>query len=359
MFGREPRLPIDLAFGIETSKESKNMTKYVEELRDRLKKSYQLATEAAAKSQQRQKRTYDTKVKGAILHKGDRVLVRILSFDGTHKLSDKWEEDPYVIVDQPNSDIPVFVVKKENGEGRRRTLHRNHLLPIGIITEEEQEFRPVPKPRPVPRTRQSLKNKKKTENKDEEKSSTSVSTDAETDSEDESMIFVMREPTEPSEVDDSVPLDTDVESADDDDDVAVPDVLGDDHDNIEEQQDAGTEEDALQSEDVDEPDLGTAEAAGDDGDTDDDVDDQDELNSQPVELPVAAPRRSTRERTSTTRTKYKDYHVPSISKQAQPQADWMQRDDYLRLAAASGAFGSLEDEVPKALLKLITNSDVQ
>lgn len=70
------------------------------------------------------------------------MLVRILAFDGKHKLSNKWEEDPYIVTDQPNNDIPVYVVKKEDGTGRVRTLHRNHLLPIGYIRP-----RPVPVPR--------------------------------------------------------------------------------------------------------------------------------------------------------------------------------------------------------------------
>lgn len=56
---------------------------------------------------------------------GDRVLVKIVAFEGKHKLADRWEQDPYIVIGQPNENKPVFVVKKENGEGRRRTLHRH------------------------------------------------------------------------------------------------------------------------------------------------------------------------------------------------------------------------------------------
>ncbi|VDI82960.1 Hypothetical predicted protein [Mytilus galloprovincialis] len=78
-------------------------------------------------------------------------LVKILAFDGKHKLADKWEEDPYQIVNQPNKEIPVYEVKKENGTGRKKTLHRNLLLPIGFLPKTvESEIAPAPRQRRKP-----------------------------------------------------------------------------------------------------------------------------------------------------------------------------------------------------------------
>jgi hypothetical protein len=57
--------------------------------------------------------------------------VKEVSFDGKHNLADTWEKVPYVVVDQANSEIPVFTVIREHGEGRTRILHRNLLLPVG------------------------------------------------------------------------------------------------------------------------------------------------------------------------------------------------------------------------------------
>ena len=34
------------------------------------------------------------------------------------------------MVDQPNKDIPVYIIKREHGRGKRRMLHRNLLLPF-------------------------------------------------------------------------------------------------------------------------------------------------------------------------------------------------------------------------------------
>ncbi|KAL1263304.1 hypothetical protein QQF64_006043 [Cirrhinus molitorella] len=48
---------------------------------------------------------------------------------GQGKLNDKWERNVYVVVSQPNLDLPVYVVKKEGVDGEERVLHRNMLSP--------------------------------------------------------------------------------------------------------------------------------------------------------------------------------------------------------------------------------------
>jgi len=48
-------------------------------------------------------------------------------------LADRWEQDPYTVLSQPNNGIPVYQLRKENDEGRTRILHRNLLLQIGYI----------------------------------------------------------------------------------------------------------------------------------------------------------------------------------------------------------------------------------
>lgn len=156
MFGRDPRLPIDVAFDLERDEASAcvPMTKYVKDLKERLKMSYEAAASASRKTQSRQKESYDLKTRGASIEEGDRVLVRKLAFDGKHKISDRWEEGSYQVISQPNIDIPVFVVKSEV-DGRQRTLHRNHLLPIGYLPIHTPKEKPKPKPRPRPRKRQT------------------------------------------------------------------------------------------------------------------------------------------------------------------------------------------------------------
>ena len=67
---------------------------------------------------------------------GDRVLIKNVGLKGKHKIADRWHEEVYVVLAQPNQDIPVFEVQQENSEkGKRRTrvLHRNLLLPINSV----------------------------------------------------------------------------------------------------------------------------------------------------------------------------------------------------------------------------------
>ena len=137
MYGREPRLPIDIAFGIERNSDNQTHTAYVRDLKERLQEAFQLASKAATEARQRQKKAYDTRSRGATLQQGDRVLVKVLAFDGKHKIADRWEKDIYTVKSQPNLDIPVYIVVKETEsdqkESKGRTLHRNHLLPIGSV----------------------------------------------------------------------------------------------------------------------------------------------------------------------------------------------------------------------------------
>ncbi len=91
MFGRQPRLPVDLAFGLPADKSSSHSS-YVKNLKDRLKESYRVARENAAKVAVRNKRRFDERVVASFLEVGDRVLVRNVRLRGKNKLADKWEK---------------------------------------------------------------------------------------------------------------------------------------------------------------------------------------------------------------------------------------------------------------------------
>ncbi|VDI55205.1 Hypothetical predicted protein [Mytilus galloprovincialis] len=111
--------------------------------RNQITQAHELANAAADNARTKQGRAYNTKVRGGTIKPGDRVLVKIVAFkERKYKLADRWEHDAYHVISQPNSDTPVFSVKRGNGEGRIRTLHRNLLLPIGFISDT-----PTPAPR--------------------------------------------------------------------------------------------------------------------------------------------------------------------------------------------------------------------
>ena len=82
---------------------------------------------------------FDRKARAAKLEVGDRVLVKLPAHEGKHKLSDKWTEEIYVITEQSNLNIPVYKVKREDGEGAEKTLHRNHLLQLGNALSKDRQ----------------------------------------------------------------------------------------------------------------------------------------------------------------------------------------------------------------------------
>ena len=135
MFGRQPRLALDIALKLPKSVMNNDIcsTKYIESLKQRLDQAYKLATEMSRKSQAHQKANYDLKVRHSKIEIGDRVLVKAVGFEGKHKIANRWEESPYIVTAQPNTDIPVYEVRQENNQGKPRVLHRNMILPIGSL----------------------------------------------------------------------------------------------------------------------------------------------------------------------------------------------------------------------------------
>lgn len=131
MFGREARLPIDVHFGNPADgKREANHQKYVERMKEDLRHAYKLSLQNAQKTQQRNKRLYDQRVKFRVLEKGDCVLVKNLATTGKQKLQDRWNSLPYLVLEKLQN-LPVYRVKPKSGTGGVRTLHRDHLLPIG------------------------------------------------------------------------------------------------------------------------------------------------------------------------------------------------------------------------------------
>ena len=138
MFGRHPRLPIDVEFGLPKSNCGDNSSKsrYVQKLRRRLNYAYQKATKVANQQASKYKSSYDKTIREPQLQEKDLVLVKIVAHKGRHKLQDKWEPEEYVVVEQPIASTPVYRVQPVTG-GNIKTLHRNLLLPLGVKLEPD------------------------------------------------------------------------------------------------------------------------------------------------------------------------------------------------------------------------------
>lgn len=147
MFGRHAKLPIDLLFGIkdETDGDVDHPT-YAENWRRKMQEAYKIASKNAQKASQRAKKKYDQGRISTTLLPGDRVLVRNMTpYEGPAKLKPYWEEQVFVVIKQLSPNIPVYELKPENGQGRKRTLHRNLLRPCDSLPLENPPVLVKPK----------------------------------------------------------------------------------------------------------------------------------------------------------------------------------------------------------------------
>ena len=158
MFGRHPKLAIDSLLGLHIENfGSHYTTEYARKLKDKLTEAYKKATEQTEKAAENSKKNYDRKVRYSKLEPGDIVLARNVTIRGKHKIADKWEDDPYIIIAQPNPDTPVYKIKKNSPSAKKtREVHRNMLLPLRqtadtkrqTIDKEEPKKYVIPQRRP-------------------------------------------------------------------------------------------------------------------------------------------------------------------------------------------------------------------
>lgn len=131
MFGRVPRLPVDLMFEpVLDDPDVVDYDSYVQSLISCLKSAMEIAQRHSSTEQQHQARQYNKRIKGTYLSVGDRVLVANKSERGKRKLADKWEDGVYTVVGV-NPDIHVY--KIQDAAGHTKVVHRNLLLEVNFL----------------------------------------------------------------------------------------------------------------------------------------------------------------------------------------------------------------------------------
>ncbi|CAH1276865.1 GIN1 [Branchiostoma lanceolatum] len=138
LYGRHPRLPVDLLFGIqEPDDATQTYPEYVKRWKQGMEEAYGLATKHSEKAGEKGKKYYDRKIHGSGLTEGDRVLVRNVSDrGGPGKLRSYWEESVYTVIKRMGQGLPVYKVSPECGRGKSKVLHRNMLLPCNGLPLE-------------------------------------------------------------------------------------------------------------------------------------------------------------------------------------------------------------------------------
>ena len=96
MFGRNPKLPLDIDLGIPTVEQKPtSQQNYVQKLHSKLQWAYQKAQENNKKESECHKRYYDQKMRCMRLEPDDLVMVRVKALTGDHKIADRWEDIPH------------------------------------------------------------------------------------------------------------------------------------------------------------------------------------------------------------------------------------------------------------------------
>ena len=144
MYGRQPCLPVDVTLGLAPHTITElNTSKIVQKMEECTKWAQRKAEAFQAKEAQIHKWNYNKRGRAAALEVGDMVLVHVPTFEGHHKIQDRWENREYVVERWPYPDVPVYVICPRDGKGCSQTMHRNYLLPINSNMEHGEMDKPM------------------------------------------------------------------------------------------------------------------------------------------------------------------------------------------------------------------------
>ena len=135
IYGRQPKLPIDIEYGVSLEDSYDDCKSYAEKLQHRLRWAYDAAQQNIDKNNVRQKNYYDKSYKCATLEKDDLVMLRVVKPGTDYKIADKWEQDPWIILHK-RTDSPDYTIQNTRTK-EIRELHRNLLYPLRLVRSDD------------------------------------------------------------------------------------------------------------------------------------------------------------------------------------------------------------------------------
>jgi len=133
MFGRNPRLPIDLLFNNDQSDIPSN--DWIFHHNKKMREMMKLATENTEKNAQIRKDRYNANTQEHVIPVGTIVLLRNHPL-GRNKIQDHWNSTPYKVL--KSSDNNVYVIQLADGSGDKKTITRTEILNTGEMTNNYQ-----------------------------------------------------------------------------------------------------------------------------------------------------------------------------------------------------------------------------
>ena len=136
MFGRKPRLPIDLILRSEDSPPRRNDKEYLESWKKEMEVAFEVAlTKSTGTKEKDVQRKLKSRLCLGILEPGDKVLVRNLSPRwGPGKLWSFWEHEVVEVIQRHENDVTYTITTISRPE-KVWTLHRNMLMPVNHILQ--------------------------------------------------------------------------------------------------------------------------------------------------------------------------------------------------------------------------------
>ena len=142
MYGREPQIAINIEYGVTFPNLTDcNRMNYAKKLEAHLKWAFGRAKDHNKREMNHHKTYYDKRTKCMSLNPDDIVKIGVKAFSSDRKVSDKWEQNPYIVIQQMDGK-PVFKVQLVDATDnkRDRVLHRNMLYPMQSIRDEDNSI---------------------------------------------------------------------------------------------------------------------------------------------------------------------------------------------------------------------------
>ncbi|KAL2090434.1 hypothetical protein ACEWY4_015122 [Coilia grayii] len=136
MFGRVPRLPVDLMFrSVLLDDTVCDYGAFVDSLLKDLKSAMSVAQRHTESERRHQATQYNKRAKGQSLSVGDRVLVANKACRGKRKLADRWGDTIFTVVATKPA-LHVYRIRDSNGN--EKVVHRNLLLGVNFLPLDEK-----------------------------------------------------------------------------------------------------------------------------------------------------------------------------------------------------------------------------
>ena len=134
MFGRDPKIPIDLELNLPSNREEINPRTYIDRLKQKMEWAFEKAQENIQRDMVSRKRYHDKSVRCHQVEIGDLVLLRDKKLKSDYKIADKWEEGVYEVMSKKEGS-PVFTIR-HLGTGAKQVIHRNMIHPARSVVRE-------------------------------------------------------------------------------------------------------------------------------------------------------------------------------------------------------------------------------